>query len=114
MTGNIIYRSGKPERTGADPLESAQVRLECCHGLTFTGNSMCVGQDDGNGIYSPHYGLVLRNLKNSVVKDNSLHIGALTQLILDLGEHEEGAIIADNPGSLYVDLDKAIWNSAQR
>lgn len=114
VTGNVIYRSGRPEQTGADPYESTHVRLEGCHGLVFSGNSMCVGQDDGGGSNSPQYGMVLHTLKNSIVKDNTLHIGALKQLIADLGEHEEGVIIADNVGSLYTDVEKAIWESAQR
>jgi hypothetical protein len=113
VTGNVIYRSGKPDRTH-EALDSCHARLEGCHGLVFSGNSMCVGQDDGGGINSPEYGLVLRGLKNSIVKDNALHIGALTELIHDLGEHEDGVIIADNVGNLYTDRDKAIWASDQR
>ena len=114
ITGNVIFRSGKPDRTGPDPHESSHVRLEGCHGVVFSGNSMCVGQDDGGGINSPELGIVLRKLKNCIVKDNTLHIGALTQLIVDLGEHEEGVIIADNVGNLYTDRDKSIWSSDQR
>ena len=72
------------------------------------------GPDDGGGTNSPDYGIVLRSLKNSIIKDNTLHIGALTQLIVDLGDHGEGVIIADNVGSLYTDREKAIWDSDQR
>ncbi len=75
---------------------------------------MCVGQDDGNGINSPEYGIVLHRLKNCIIKDNTLHIGALTQLIADQGEHGEGVIITDNVGGLYTARDKAIWESDQR
>jgi len=114
ITGNVIYRSGKPDWTSNDPYESAHVRLEGCHGIVFSGNSMCVGQDDGGGVNSPEYGLVLRKLKNSIVKDNALHIGAMTRVIADLGEHEDGVIIKDNVGSLYTDREKAIWASDQR
>jgi hypothetical protein len=115
VTGNVIYRSGKPEHTDAnDPYESCHARLEGCHGLIFTGNSMCVGQDDGYGSNSPEYGIVVKNLGNSVVKDNAMHIGALTQLFVDQGEHNGGVIIADNVGSIYTDRELPIWSSKQR
>jgi Pectate lyase superfamily protein/Right handed beta helix region len=113
ITGNIIYRSGKPEWT-EDESQSAHIRIEEGHGVVCTGNSMCVGQDDGGGTASPQYGMVLRALKNSIVKDNVLHIGALKQVLLDLGEHEEGAIIKDNVGSLFDTSEgESIWGSTQ-
>jgi len=113
ITGNVIYRSGKPEWTPAAE-QSAHILLEDAHGVTCVGNSMCVGRDDSGGINSPLYGLVVRRLQNSVVKDNTMHIGAIRQLLDDQGGHKEGVIIADNVGSLYADLDKAIWESAAR
>jgi hypothetical protein len=113
VTGNVIYRSGKPEWL-TEPLDSCHARLEGCHGLVFNGNSMCVGQDDGGGVNSPEYGLVLRGLQNSIVRDNALHIGALTELVHDLGEHRDGVIITDNVGNLYTDREKVIWASDQR
>lgn len=113
ITGNVIYRSGKPEWTEPG-YESAHLRFEGVHGLVCSGNSMCVGQDDGGGLNSPEYAIVLRALKNCVVKDNTMHLGALTELIADLGEHGEGVIIADNVGSVYTERDKAIWASEER
>jgi len=113
VTGNIIYRSGKPEWTDSGH-DSAHVRLEGCHGIVFSGNSMGVGQDDGGGTMSPQYGMVLRALKNSIVKDNALHIGAIKQLVVDLGEHGEGVVIKDNVGSLFVVREgESIWTSGQ-
>ncbi len=59
------------------------------------------GRDDGGeGSYSPDYGIVLKKLESSIVKDNVQHNGALKQLVADLGEHGEGVIIKDNVGSL--------------
>jgi hypothetical protein len=113
ITGNVIYRSGKPDWTTGD-LESCHVRLDGAHGVVFSGNSLCVGQDDnGQGVVSPRYGLVLRKLRNCIVKDNALHIGAVQELIKDLGEHESGVEIAGNVGSLYVDRGTSIWQSGQ-
>jgi hypothetical protein len=113
ITGNVIFRSGKPEWT-TEQYESAHARFVGVHGLVFSGNSMCVGQDDGGGVNSPEYGMVLQDLKNCVIRGNTLHIGALTELIADLGGHGEGVIIADNVGSVYTERDKAIWESPER
>lgn len=114
VTGNVIYRSGKPEWTSTtDEFESAHVRFETCRGLAFSGNSMCVGQDDGGGSNSPRYGIVLRGLRNSIIKDNTLHIGAMTELVHDLGGHGEGTIVKDNVGSIFRDEGKNIWGSGQ-
>ena len=112
ITGNVIYRSGKPEWTTAE-LDSCHVRLEGCHGLVFAGNSMCVGQDDGGGKNSPQLGIVLRALKNCVIKDNALHIGAIKALVHDLGEHGDGVVIKDNVGCVFHDDGRAIWASGQ-
>jgi hypothetical protein len=96
-TGNVIYRSGKFE---ADVPDSAQCVLDGCKGLTFTGNTMNVGRDDGGkGDYTPNYALRLANLENSVVTSNVFHNGGMTGLIDDRGGHI-GTIIKDNIGSV--------------
>lgn len=101
ITGNVIYRSGKPEWGKQDNYDSSHVRFESAKGIVFTGNSLNSGRDDGgNGSYSPDYGMVLKGLESSIIKDNVQHNGALKQLIADLGEHGEGVIIKDNVGSL--------------
>jgi hypothetical protein len=101
ITGNVIYRSGKPEWGQNDQYDSAHVRLESSKGLVFTGNSLNSGRDDGGqGSYSPDYGMVLKGLESSVVKDNVQHNGAMKEMIVDLGGHLEGVIIKDNVGSL--------------
>ena len=111
MTGNVIYRSGKPE-WGSDGIKSSHVLFDGAHGITFTSNTMCVGQDDGGGVNSPQYGIVLKDLQNSIIKDNALHIGALQELIHDLGGHGDGVIIKDNVGSLFSGTE-SIWSSGQ-
>jgi len=113
ITGNVLYRSGRPEWT-KEGLESCHVRIEDGHGVVFSGNTMCVGTDDKDGQLSPNYGMVLRGLKNSIIKDNSLHIGALKQLVLDQGGHGEGVVIKDNVGSLLSPRFKSIWESDER
>jgi hypothetical protein len=101
ITGNVIYRSGKPEWGKKDEYDSSHVRFESAKGLVFTGNAMNSGRDDdAKGSYSPDYGIVVRGLENSIVKDNVQQNGALRELVADLGGHGEGVIIKDNVGSL--------------
>lgn len=97
-TGNVIYRSGKYE---GDVADSAHCIFDSCKGLTFTGNTMNVGRDDGGkGVWSPNYALRLANLVDSVVTSNTFHNGGMTGLIDDRGGHTN-AIIKDNVGSVY-------------
>jgi|LSQX01.1.fsa_nt_gb hypothetical protein len=100
-TGNVIYRSGRPEWSDPPERRTAHVRLDGVEGITFTGNALHAGRDDGGrGGWSPHTGLVLRNLDNAVVRDNVLHQAALDELVSDLGGHGTQVVIGDNPGSL--------------
>jgi hypothetical protein len=100
IVGNVIYRSGAPW-SELDPKDSSHARFENVRGLVFTGNAMTVGRDDGGkGEWSPRCGIVYGGLENSVIQDNTLHWGALEELMVDLGGHGEGAIIRDNPGSI--------------
>lgn len=111
ITGNMIYRSGRPiwNRTGEDC--SAHIVLIGARGMTVTGNTMVAGLDDENNEgstgfskeenWSPEYGVVTEGLRNAVIKDNVMDSGALKELILDRGGHGPGVIIKDNPGELF-------------
>ncbi len=97
ITGNFIKRSGKMAK--ADTHESAQVVMEGGAGITFTGNVLQSGRDDGNaGVWSPANGIVYGGLKDCVVANNTLFEGALRELMVDLGGHGEGVVVKDNPG----------------
>jgi hypothetical protein len=94
----VIYRSGKFQGEIAD---SAQCILDGCKGLTFTGNTMNVGRDDGGkGDMTPNYALRIANLHDSVVMSNVFHNGGMTGLIDDRGGHIN-SVIKDNVGSVY-------------
>ena len=99
ITGNFIKRSGKNARP--ETHDSAQVFIEGGSGITFTGNVLQMGRDDGEvGVWSPSYGIVYSGLHNCVLANNTLHEAASHQLILDLGANAEGVIAQDNPGML--------------
>jgi hypothetical protein len=101
ITGNVIYRSAKPDWGLKDEFDSAHVRFEYVKGLVFTGNAMHAGRDDdGLGNYSPDYGIVAKGLECSIIRDNVLFEGVLKQVVLDQGEHGADVIIKENVGSL--------------
>jgi hypothetical protein len=103
VTGNVIYRSGKPDWGKGDEWDSAHARFESVKGLTFTGNAMTTGRDDGGrGSWSPDYGIIMKKLEYSVISNNVLFNGVLKQLLVDLGEHGEEVVIKDNVGSLKI------------
>jgi len=99
ITGNFIKRSGKNAK--ADTHDSAQVLMEGGSGITFTGNVLQMGRDDGEvGVWSPSYGIIYGGLRNCVIANNTLHEAASRQLMIDLGGHDKGVIVNDNPGAL--------------
>jgi len=100
ITGNFLKRSGKTAK--ADSYDSGQVRLEGARGVTFSGNNLEVGRDDGGGgQWSPSFGIIYRDLQHCVISNNVLHDGAIKELLADLGGNETGVVVKDNPGSLF-------------
>ena len=100
ITGNFIKRSGKLAAAGSH--DSAQILMEGAEGVTCIGNCIQAGRDDGSqGVWSPSFGILYQGLRNCVIRDNVLHDGALTQLMVDLGGQQEGVIVGDNPGRLF-------------
>ena len=102
ITGNFFKRSGK--NSDLETHDSAQLFFDGASGVTCVGNNIQAGRDDGNaGKFSPSYGIVYKGLRDCVIGNNVLHSGALKQLLLDLGEHGDGVVVKDNPGSLFDD-----------
>lgn len=100
ITGNYFKRSGK--LADAATYDSCHLFIEGAEGMTCVSNNFHAGRDDGGrGVWSPAHGIVCKNLHNCVITNNVLQEGALRQLILDLGGHDEGAVLRDNPGSLF-------------
>jgi hypothetical protein len=52
LAGNCLYRSGAPNwGTIADPHLSTHIRFEGLRGISFTGNTVNAGRDDGGGVF---------------------------------------------------------------
>lgn len=98
FTGNIIYRSGKHASADTEDRLNAQVSFDAVRGLTFTGNTLMIGQDDkSTGVFTPRFGIVARNLGGASILGNALYRAALEQAILDLGGHDGDVLLPPNP-----------------
>lgn len=99
ITGNVIHRSGA--RLELDSHMNCHAYFDFQAGVVFSGNVMTTGKNDGgNGQLSPTYGIVYSDLRNSLIKDNTLQNGATRELLVDLGENDETVIVRDNLGCL--------------
>lgn len=92
ITGNTFRNSGRSTRD--DPDRDCHLRAEGVQGLVFTGNALHVLWCN-----NPSYAMVLRNLTDSVVANNTLFKSAMKALIRDQGGHHN-TVIENNPGSL--------------
>jgi hypothetical protein len=100
ITGNFVKRSGRLAQAGSH--DSAQILLQDAAGVTCVSNVLESGRDDGDkGTWSPSMGIICSGLENCIVAQNTLHKGALQQLVADLGNHRSGVLIRDNVGSLF-------------
>lgn len=101
VTGNLIYRSGKPKPVPFDEKwDSAHIRMTHGEDIVVTGNTFRVGRDDGGvGTWSPEYVAVIKDCKKSIFSTNVWNNGALTDGVVLLGTNED--VVADgNIGAL--------------
>ena len=100
VTGNLFRRCGKDSNQLAEGERSCHVRLERCRGLVMTGNTFLAGRDDGGkGKYTPQVGMIVKGMTCSVVKDNVLWHGYMSDLLVDEGGHGADFILKDNVGT---------------
>jgi len=103
ISGNFLKRSGK--LASASDLDSAQILLDRAEGVTCVGNVLQAGRDDGSeGVWSPAFGIVFGGLRNTVIRNNVLHNGAIKKLMVDQGDNQGGVSVGDNPGELLTDF----------
>ncbi len=96
VSSNIFRRSGKPNPTLVDPLNSCHLRMMHCDNVTVTGNAFRLGKDDGGkGELSPQASIVADSNTYCVIKDNVLHGGHLGEAMILTGDHST-CVIKDN------------------
>lgn len=102
VTGNIFRRSGayEAEHPFDNPEHCSHAILYNCSNMTFTGNTMRVGRNDGGGgVISPDYGLIIKECHHCIIKDNTMLSGAKKELIKDYGNNTD-CVLSDNIGLL--------------
>lgn len=107
ITGNTFNRSGAGEWVPwyhAEGYDCSQIFAEHAVNLVITGNNFQCGRDgiDSDGVYhfGPDYGIVVRHLRASIIRDNVMQSGSVKQNVVDLGGHEEDVILRDNVGTV--------------
>lgn len=109
VTGNVLYRNGKPERDHPMPHGSSHIDCQEARAVLISGNVCEVAADDPNSDHadkpSPDYGMILGRLNNCIVKDNIFDNGYLKEIMVNLDGHNEDTIIRDNIGSPF---DKSV------
>ena len=113
ITGNIFKRGGwDTDHSDIEDCASAHLVMYRCVNVSVTGNTFRIGGGDGANIskqFAPNYSIVIKHLRGAVIANNAMHCGALERNILDLGEHEDEVLIAQNvglPGGGTPKLDK--------
>lgn len=103
VSGNILYRNGKPSRCGNLPYDSSHIRCRRARGIVISGNIAEVAADDPNSAEtdaaSPDTGIVIGELENAIIKDNIFDRGYKRDMLVDLGGHGNNVIVKDNIGS---------------
>lgn len=102
VTGNLIYRSGKPgDKPFDESCDSSHVRLTKSENVVLSGNTFRIGRDDGGvGVWSPDYAIVVKNCSNCIVRDNVWNRGAIVGGIVSIGENTD-CVLEGNIGSAY-------------
>ena len=107
VTGNCFNRSGSGEFYDwlqADGYMNSHIYAEDCVNLVITSNVFQTGRDgkdkEGKRHFGPDYSIVMKHLRASIIKDNTMQSGCIKQNIVDLGEHEEEVIVKDNVGGV--------------
>jgi hypothetical protein len=82
VTGNLLNRSGKPGEGLETEEENSHVLMERCVNVTFTGNTMRRGRDDGDqGVWSPDTCMVIKDCDYCVFANNVMHHGSMKRTV---------------------------------
>lgn len=94
FSGNIFYRNGYDLLGRKPEADQEHSHLSISHGVniliqgnSFIGDKRC-----------PAYGLVVKQLKSSVVANNTFMKAACVQNVIDKGGHKEDVVFSNNTG----------------
>jgi len=94
FSGNIFYKNGYDLSGKKREDDSCYSHLSVAHatnivinGNTFVGDVRC-----------PAYGVIIKQLRSSVIANNTMMNAACKQNMVDFGEHKEDVIVSGNVG----------------
>ena len=107
--GNIFYRDGLISKYN-DSLDEFNAHINIAHAVNIIiGSNNFVGGNVGS-LMGPKYGIIIKQLKSSVIKDNTMQNSSIADSILDLGGHKEEVIVKDKTGlNSTVPRGKEYW-----
>lgn len=101
ITGNMFRRNGYQQHNEGEMF--SHLILKNIQGTTVVGNTFLgrshAHDQRGGRPPSPGYGMILENLDQCMVSNNTMACAALYQLVIDQGGHMN-SVIEKNPGSL--------------
>lgn len=105
ITGNNFHRSGMPLVRKEYSGENCHLHLERAMNTVVQSNVFYQGIDDNGdrSLVCPKVGIIIKKLKNCVIKDNSLMNCATDKVYVDEGEH-----IGDNVIEIEGSINKSI------
>lgn len=91
ISGNIIYRSGKPDDVPfSEEWDSAHIRMTRAENISITGNTFRIGRDDnGKGVFSPNYVNIIKDCKGCIFTSNTWCNGAIKDGVIFLGDNQD-------------------------
>ena len=99
IVGNSFTGSGRSYYGRTDCGESCHVHLERAMALVMQSNYLLQGYEEATDALCPKTGIIIKKLKECIIKDNAMYNCATDNVYIDLGEHEGGNVI-DIKGTL--------------
>ena len=105
FSGNIFYQSGYKWIGDKSGLDDKYSHISVAHAtnVVINGNTFVSGEG------KPAYGVTMKQLRNSVVANNSFMKASCKQNLHDLGGHKEDVIILNNAGLDIIAAKRNNW-----
>lgn len=105
FSGNIFYRSGfdLSGKRLEDDEQFSHISVSHATNIVVNGNTFVAGND------CPAYGVTVKQLRDSVIANNSFMKASYKQNLKDLGGHKEEVMISNNAGVGILAVKEKSW-----
>lgn len=103
FVGNIFYRDGvyDGDYYAEDSIESSHILISDACNVIVSSNDFGMGENQADGRKGPYYGIVYKNLCNSIISGNTMMCAAVSENIKSLGGEKGQVIVKDNVGDCF-------------